>query len=42
MDDAKTYQLFCDGQTLGIFQFESSGMRDTPAEGRPSPSGSTT
>ncbi|HIE94115.1 MAG TPA: DNA polymerase III subunit alpha, partial [Acidobacteria bacterium] len=24
MDDAKTYQLFSDGRTLGIFQFESS------------------
>ena len=28
LDDAKTYQLFADGQTFGIFQFESDGMRD--------------
>ena len=28
LDDAKTYQLFVDGQTYGIFQFESSGMRE--------------
>ena len=27
LDDSKTYQLFADGQTYGIFQFESSGMR---------------
>lgn len=26
-DDSKTYQLFRQGDTLGIFQFESSGMR---------------
>jgi DNA polymerase-3 subunit alpha len=35
IDDAKTYQLFCDGQTLGIFQFESSGMRDTLRKAKP-------
>src|SRR5687768_8912433 len=29
LDDAKTYQLFREGQTAGVFQFESSGMRDT-------------
>ena len=28
LDDKKTYQLFSDGETVGIFQFESSGMRD--------------
>jgi len=28
LDDPKTYQLFSDGQTFGIFQFESEGMRD--------------
>src|SRR5499427_3982511 len=27
LDDPKTYQIFQDGQTYGIFQFESSGMR---------------
>ncbi len=35
MDDEKTYRLFCDGQTLGIFQFESSGMRDTLRKAKP-------
>ncbi len=28
LDDAETLQLFCDGRTSGIFQFESAGMRD--------------
>ena len=28
MDNPKTYQLFSEGQTFGIFQFESDGMRD--------------
>jgi len=28
LDDADTYALFCAGRTCGIFQFESSGMRD--------------
>src|SRR5947209_18641180 len=28
LDDAKAYQVFQDGETYGIFQFESSGMRD--------------
>jgi DNA polymerase-3 subunit alpha len=28
LDDPKTYQLFSNGETVGIFQFESSGMRD--------------
>ncbi len=27
-DDAKTYQLLRSGQTMGVFQLESSGMRD--------------
>jgi len=27
LDDAKTYQLFAEGRTVGIFQFESAGMR---------------
>jgi DNA polymerase-3 subunit alpha len=34
-DDRKTYELFCDGQTLGIFQFESSGMRDILRKAKP-------
>ncbi len=28
LDDKKTYKLLSDGRTCGIFQFESSGMRD--------------
>ncbi len=28
LDDKKVYKLFCEGGTVGIFQFESSGMRD--------------
>ena len=28
LDDPETYKLFCAGRTCGIFQFESSGMRD--------------
>ena len=27
-DDAKTLELFCNGQTVAVFQFESSGMAD--------------
>ena len=34
-DDAKTYQLFQNGQTHGVFQFESSGMRDTLRKAKP-------
>ncbi len=35
LDDAKTYKLFCDGQTYGVFQFESSGMRDLLRKAKP-------
>ena len=35
LDDAKTYKLFGDGQTYGIFQFESSGMRELLRKARP-------
>ena len=35
LDDAKTYQLFSEGQTLGVFQFESSGMRDILRKAKP-------
>ena len=34
-DDPKTYQIFQDGQTFGIFQFESSGMRDILRKAKP-------
>jgi DNA polymerase III subunit alpha len=29
LDDAKTYELLASGQTVGVFQLESQGMRDT-------------
>jgi DNA polymerase-3 subunit alpha len=35
LDDAKSYQLFVDGQTYGIFQFESSGMREILRRAKP-------
>jgi DNA polymerase-3 subunit alpha len=35
LDDQKTYQIFQTGQTYGVFQFESSGMRDTLRKARP-------
>jgi DNA polymerase-3 subunit alpha len=35
LDDAKTFKLFCDGQTYGVFQFESSGMRDLLRKAKP-------
>jgi DNA polymerase III subunit alpha len=35
LNDAKTYQLFCDGQTYGVFQFESSGMRELLRKAKP-------
>jgi DNA polymerase III subunit alpha len=33
--DAKTFQLFSEGQTYGVFQFESSGMRDLLRKAKP-------
>lgn len=27
LDDELTYELFCDGNTVGVFQFESAGMQ---------------
>ena len=35
LDDARTYQLFAEGQTYGIFQFESSGMRELLRKAKP-------
>ena len=35
LDDARTYRLFSEGQTLGVFQFESSGMRETLRKAKP-------
>ncbi|NOQ98334.1 MAG: DNA polymerase III subunit alpha, partial [Calditrichae bacterium] len=28
LDDQATYEIFCEGNTVGIFQFESSGMQE--------------
>ncbi|MFO7769472.1 MAG: DNA polymerase III subunit alpha [bacterium] len=36
LDDEKTYELFSRGETIGIFQFESTGMRDYLRKLRPS------
>jgi DNA polymerase-3 subunit alpha len=35
LDDPKTYKLFGEGAAYGIFQFESSGMRDLLRKARP-------
>ena len=35
LDDAKTFKLFGDGQTYGVFQFESSGMRELLRKAKP-------
>ena len=35
LDDAKTFKLFGEGQTFGVFQFESSGMRELLRKARP-------
>src|SRR5262245_16187454 len=35
LDDPRTYEIFQDGQTYGIFQFESSGMRDILRKAKP-------
>ena len=34
-DDEKTYELMSDGDTLGVFQLEGQGMRDTLKKVRP-------
>jgi DNA polymerase-3 subunit alpha len=35
LDDQKTYDLLCKGDALGVFQLESSGMRDLLTRMRP-------
>ena len=35
LDDARTYDMLARGETVGVFQFESSGMRDLLREARP-------
>jgi DNA polymerase-3 subunit alpha len=36
LDDPETFSLFAEGRTSGIFQFESSGMRDMLRRAQPS------
>ncbi len=36
LDDSKTYELMTSGNTLGVFQLESTGMRDLLAKLQPS------
>ena len=36
LDDKKTYELFSKGETIGVFQFESSGMRKYLKQLKPS------
>ena len=35
LDDAKTYRVFAEGAAYGIFQFESSGMRELLRKAKP-------
>jgi DNA polymerase-3 subunit alpha len=35
LDDARTYEMLARGDTLGVFQFESSGMRDALRQVKP-------
>ena len=36
IEDAATYKLYCDGRTIGTFQFESAGMQKSLRELQPS------
>ncbi len=36
LDDPKTYEMMADGDSVGVFQFESEGMRETLRRVRPS------
>ncbi len=36
LDDAKTYEMMSSGDSVGVFQFESDGMRETLKKVRPS------
>ena len=36
LDDGPTFELLCRGDTLGVFQLESSGMRDMLTKFKPS------
>lgn len=36
LDDAKTYEMLAKGDSIGVFQFESAGMRDLLRQAQPS------
>ena len=36
LDDQKSYDILCDGHTIGVFQLESSGMKDLIRKAQPS------
>ncbi len=36
LDDEETFRLFCEGRTSGVFQFESTGMKDLLRRATPS------
>ncbi len=36
LDDAKTYEMMASGDSIGVFQFESEGMRETLKKVKPS------
>src|SRR4051794_24756855 len=36
LDDAKTYEMMAQGDSVGVFQFESEGMRETLKKVKPS------
>ncbi len=36
LDDEKTYKLYCEGRTVGTFQFESAGMQNSLRDLKPS------
>ncbi|UCB51909.1 MAG: DNA polymerase III subunit alpha, partial [Candidatus Zixiibacteriota bacterium] len=42
LDDEKTFRLFSNGETVGIFQFESSGMREYLSKLKPESLGELT
>ena len=41
LDDEKTYEMMARGDSVGVFQFESEGMREALQEGRARPSSRT-
>ena len=35
LDDTKTYEMMARGDSVGVFQFESEGMREALLQGQP-------